>query len=270
MKWIDPEVERLVIMAIQDAVDQTGRAKHGALFRSRDIQAGARPFEEGRVLAIDTRRNELSRFLEEVSPAGGRDLPVELRRRQRAAEGVDVLQVLPEETVEEEVVVGGEIRAVPPEPVAAFRSVDLAKGSASLLSRERAGVHSLLEESASIAEQVPRAVLFLFADPDIEVAPDPGARMQGGDALLRRMMAEVVLDGAGVQLFLLRFDPAVQFPEESFAAVGERFPRILAIEDEWDDPCIERHRLRDFRHVMQEMVGRRFGMVFGSHETDEV
>src|SRR5207244_3802258 len=90
-----------------------------------------------------------------------------------------------------------EVRAVPPEPVASLRRVDFTQRRFALLPGK--GRQLSLEKIARFAEQVPRAVFLLVADPDVEVAADPRARVERFHRTFRRAAPEVVLDGATLQ-----------------------------------------------------------------------
>src|SRR5690606_13956255 len=149
-------------------------------------------------------------------------------------DGVNVLEVAAEEFVEEGVVLGREIWPIPPEPVASLRGVDLAKRSIVLGFGEPAGIDLLLEKLPRFAEEVPPAVLLFLTDPDVEVAPDPRAGVQIRDRLLRRMVPEVLLDGARVEERGIRLDARVKGAQETLAAIRERLPRVLAIQDQWE------------------------------------
>src|SRR5690349_19890589 len=123
--------------------------------------------------------------------------------------------MLAEERIEKEVILSREIGAIPPEPVAALCGVDFAQGGSVLRGGEGAGVDLLLEEGTRGAEQIPGAVFFLFANPDVEVAADPGAGMQGGELLLRRMVAQVILNSAAMEAGAVAFDAPVEPAQES-------------------------------------------------------
>ncbi len=90
-----------------------------------------------------------------------------------------------------------------------------------LRGRERAGFDLLLEKGARLAEQVPRTVFLVFADPDVEVAPDPGTGVQGGELLAGRMMPQVILDGATVQAAAVVLDAGVDRAQKSLAAIAK-------------------------------------------------
>src|SRR2546430_2740774 len=111
------------------------------------------------------------------------DRPVERRRGDATANRVHIFEVLAEELVEECVVLGREIGAIPPKPIAAFCGVNVAECSKLLVLRDCAGVDLLLQKGARLTEEIPRAIFFIVSDPDIEVAPDPRAGVQRGDLL---------------------------------------------------------------------------------------
>ena len=48
---------------------------------------------------------------------------------------------------------------------------------------------AVLEKLARFAEQIPRPIFFVLADPDVEVAANPRAGVQRGDFFVRRMVA---------------------------------------------------------------------------------
>src|SRR5205823_320904 len=112
----------------------------------------------------------------EEDRCGAHDGPVQFRWRHSAAERIDILQVLPKKIVEEDIALRREIRAVPPEPIASFRRVDFAERRFLLRGRKRWQL--AFEKIARLTEESPRAVLFLIAYPDVEVAADPRAGVQ--------------------------------------------------------------------------------------------
>ena len=174
------------------------------------------------------------------------------------------------EVVEERVVVRGEIRAVPPEPVAALGGVDFAQRGGAHVGRELAAVDFPLQKGARFAEQIPRAVFLLLADPDVEVAADPRAGVQGGELVPRRMLPEILLDGAARQPPRLGLDAAVERAEKALAAVGESLPRVLAVEDERDEAGLRRDHVRDVPEMREEVLGGGDRRVFRGHEADEI
>src|SRR5579862_5303494 len=127
------------------------------------------------------------------------DRAVEMRGRHLVAEEVNILQVLPEKLVEEDVVLAAEVRPVPPEPVASFGGVDFAHRGSMAFRVERAGVDLPLKEGARFAQEVPGAVFLVLADPDVEVAPDPGTGVEGRNLAPGRMPPEMIFYGATVQ-----------------------------------------------------------------------
>ena len=86
---------------------------------------------------------------------------------------------------------------------------------------------------AGFEEKFPGEVVFLMADPDVEVGVDPGTGVDagdfvGGDAL------EGFGDGDGGEGGILG-DEAVEFFEEGAAAVVVVLPGVFAIEDDGDE-----------------------------------
>src|SRR5207249_360121 len=114
--------------------------------------------------------------------------------------------MLSKQLVEQVIVLRREIRAIPPEPVASLGGVDFAQRLVLLLDAERAGVDLLLQKTARIAEQIPRAVFLLLADPDVEVRANPRAGVQCRDMPPRRAAVEIILDRAARQPRAFRRD----------------------------------------------------------------
>src|SRR2546429_1882226 len=63
--------------------------------------------------------------------------------------------------------------------------------SSDVCSSDLAGVDLPLEKIAHVAEQIPRAVLFVLADPDIEVTRNPRARVERRERLRGRLALEI-------------------------------------------------------------------------------
>src|SRR3954451_13025137 len=85
--WIDPEEERVFIVAEADLVDESAMAQ-AAMARTGEIAAGAVPLVEGRVATVDFRRDQRGRRIVEARMRDLRDRPVERGGRQLAADGV--------------------------------------------------------------------------------------------------------------------------------------------------------------------------------------
>src|SRR5207244_1990485 len=147
-------------------------------------------------------------------------------------------QMLAEQLVEEHVAIRREVRPVPPEPVAALGGVRFAQRAVALLRRERR--EFFLEKAARVAEQIPRAVFLVLADPDVEVAGNPRTAVELVQCFLRRMALEVILDGATAELDAAFFQPAVKLAQEGLATVLECLPRVLAVEHDGDESAVAR------------------------------
>jgi hypothetical protein len=103
--------------------------------------------------------------------------------------------VVAEELIELGAVSGFVFGPVPPAPVAAFGDEDLFVGEGALFGGDF--VFVLVEGGAGVAEVLPGAVVFLGADPDIEVGVDPGA---GEDAVegVGGVAGDAFADGDGL------------------------------------------------------------------------
>ena len=173
LREVHAQIQRARVAVKMDAAHEPVGAIHRALLAARRVAARSEPLEERGTRPGELRRDAAHGPVVERLEARGGDGHVEFAGRHVAADGVDVLEVLAEELVEERVVLGRKIRAIPPKPVAALRRVDLAQSGVALRGRERAGVDLALEKLARLAEQIPAAVFLLLADPDVEVARNP-------------------------------------------------------------------------------------------------
>src|SRR5581483_3247459 len=99
---------------------------------------------------------------------------------------------------------------IPPKPVTALRSVNFEKRLPLLRLIKHAGVDLPLQKRTCFAEQIPRAIFFVLANPDIEVARNPRAGVERGELTLRRIALKIVLNCATRQPFAFLFNAAVK------------------------------------------------------------
>src|SRR5216684_9242869 len=183
-------------------------AVHGAAAALRGVEAGAEPFEIGRVAAIDLDGEE----------SGGRDMQSvlglvldglgEFFRGNLAQSEVHAGKVLAIQRVELSVVGGTVFRAKPPAPVAAFRSEQ--RFISLLQAGFRWGVAAPLRvcfggspiSLARVPEQFPCGNIFVVTDPNVEIGVDPGGGensggggnfLGGGDGFAGGQRAEVLI-----------------------------------------------------------------------------
>src|SRR5207248_4421926 len=130
-----------------------------------------------------------------------------------------------EESVELRRVLGGELVAVPPEPVAAFRGQ---RGFVRLLEAfgRQLGAGPP-EHGAGLSEHRPRLVVLGMADPDAEVRVDPASGVDPRDAARGRTLRDLF---AGQHRHDLVTESAVERVEEELARARVVLPRILAVE----------------------------------------
>ncbi len=249
--------------------DDPVRAVHCALLAAGIVAAGANPLEVGGVAPVDGRLDQLLRQGADRRHIRTADRALEHSRRGRAADRVNIRKVQPKQLIEELVVVGAEIRPIPPKPVAPFRRVYLHPRALFLIGRQLAGLDFFLEEKARLAEQLPRAILLLLTDPDVEVAADPRAGVERGHLPDGRVMREIILDRAAVEPRGIGLDAAIQRAQKRLAAVAECLPRILAVENERDDAA-GGDEACDVPHVMEQMAGSLERVVARGHEADEI
>ena len=151
---------------------------HGPQRGRRIDSAGPAPFEKIGDHAVEGRGDERQRELHQVQALRRARLDQRLIQdvgRRHPGIGPDVAQVRAEQAVEFLFVVGIEIVAVPPEPVAAFSGIEFVPGCAGLVRRQRG--REVHETGPRVLQEVPAAIVFLVADPDFKVLVDPGAGM---------------------------------------------------------------------------------------------
>ena len=159
-----------------------------------------------------------------------------------------------EQVVELEVVLGGMIVAVPPEPVAALGDEHFVAGA-----RDGAGVGlpGRLERLARIGQLAPGALIVAMADPDVEVRVDPRSREDAGQfgfrapaRLAHRDRPELWMGG----------EPPVKRAQKRPSAPLEVLPGIFAVEDDEDDrlspPARRREPSPGVGQAGDEVVGR--------------
>jgi len=139
---------------------------------------------------------------------------------------VDVADVPPEELVELEVVLGGMIVTVPPEPVAPFRDEHFLAGAC-----EGAGIGRTgrLERLVRIGQLAPGALIVAMTDPDVEVRVDPRSREDGGQVGFRATARLAHRDGPELGM---AGEPPVERAQKRPPAPLEVLPGVFAVEDD--------------------------------------
>ena len=148
---------------------------------------------------------------------------------------VDSRQGVSELGIEAAIVATVLVGAIPPEPVAALRGVDLFHCCC-----QRGRIEPVLarfDKPAHLAQIIPGAVLFGFADPGQVIRADPTA---GPQTVERRLVGKLLderaggdgLDGARGGFF---FQQPIDLVEELLAVVVVVLPGILAVEDDADE-----------------------------------
>ena len=212
----------------------------------------AEPVEEVLGLAGNIGREQAQRLRIAEVGTGQADGDFEMGGWLDVEDAIDILEMEPEELVEEEVGIDGEIGAVPPEPVAAFGGVDFPPGFLGAFGRDGVLREMLDEKVAGLLQPFPGLVFLGIADPDVKIAADPGTGVKVAGLDLRRVRVEVIAETRGFQFG--RFGQgAVEGGEKRFAAVGEGFPGVFAVEREGGDAAIGRGDLGDVLEVVDEM-----------------
>src|SRR5690606_31246555 len=139
-------------------------------------------------------------------------------RRRVAQQGIDILQMLAEQLVEQSVECRGMIIPVPPEPVAPLGDVQFLPGTLQAVLFHPAGRMGRMEVLAGAMNRVPGTVVLLMTNPDREVVRDPTAGEQLVDAVPRGVLIEVLQHRDGLNV--LAADGAlIHVPQESDTAV---------------------------------------------------
>ena len=166
---------------------------------------------------------------------------------------IDVAEMEPKEAIPDLVHPRIVRSAEPPEPVAALRDERLAARQ-----RERLGLIrlslTLPEKIPCLGQQVPGDVVFLVADPGVEVRVDPGARINPGQRALGGKSPEEFRNGHCFQLGLKR-QPAVQRMEERVAVALVRIPAVFAVQGNDRQERRVRLTLLDGTKLVDEVAG---------------
>ncbi len=140
-----------------------------------------------------------------------------------------------EQLIEQLILAGRAIIAVPPAPVAALGDIEFTPGPLDGGFREASAGGLLLKEVASQMEQIPRLPVFCVADPDVEVGVDPAARVQLAELFGSGARLQMVADANRADIGMShRF--AIQRPQEDHTAVAVMLPAVLTVEhDRYED-----------------------------------
>src|SRR5690606_23201592 len=183
---LDARVEAKEEMAFVETKVHSGEGPVGAVHRLPEswyVQPGAEPFPVGGAVAVDARAHEpggLARDegLPEIDPL--RDERLERCGGWFVAQRAKCrLHVMPEKEVEFRPRLGGEVLAVPPEPVRGLGPKQMpARGGEHILGAPL--LRGLLDRFLRLPDEVPGGDVLGMADPDAEAPLDPGA---GVDAI---------------------------------------------------------------------------------------
>src|SRR2546430_12460072 len=91
---------------------------------------------------------------------------------------VDVRQMEAEQMVEQRLVIGVELVAVPPEPVAPFGGIEFVPRLTDRVGRHVAGALPLLQEAPGRPHPLPGVIVLDMAYPDLQIGVDPRARSE--------------------------------------------------------------------------------------------
>ncbi len=118
---------------------------------------------------------------------------------------MDVADVLAEETIEFRIIFGGMFITEPPEPIASFSNQNFFVRFFYLFFFLRFIDNRIIDKIARFFQEVPRAVVFGMAYPDVEIVVDPRswkqARQRSGHMLIGVFLDRCRLDEAIVRKF---------------------------------------------------------------------
>src|ERR1700683_251156 len=194
---VKPQIEPVRAKSEEKLLPDAVALEHRGLLLGQVELARAEPVEVALGLPGNIGSKQAQRLGIAEIGAGQTNGDVEMRRRFDAEDAVDVLEVKPEELVEKEVGINGEVGAVPPEPVAALGGVDFPPGLLRGFLRDIPLGDALDQEVAGFLQPFPALIFLGIADPDIEITPDPRAGMQVAGLNLGGMRVEVIAKAAG-------------------------------------------------------------------------
>ena len=222
---VETHVHALGVTAVEDSLDHPGRPVQRAESRSDDVEARLAPHGVAARLRADafSRRLALGRgraLDDRLEQARGRANPHQL---------VDVAQMKPELVVPDRVHARVVLSAEPPEPVAPFGDQDLPPAERSRIRKLRALARLFVQPRPCVRQQFPGDVVLGIPDPRIEAGPNPAARVQVMEVLLRRVLAQEVGDRGGDDV-RRGLELRVEGVEEVVAVTRIELPRVLAVE----------------------------------------
>ena len=173
---------------------------------------------------------------------------------------IDILKMPPEQLIEQVILTGVAVVAIPPAPVAPLGDVEFAPRFVQRDFVELAASRLLLEELAGQMQHVPRLPVLRMADPDVEVRIDPATRVQLVQPLGSGSRFQVVTDPHRFHIGMTD-RLAVQCSQEDDAAIAIVFPAILAVKDHRHDhrgvALVSPHGTPHLCTRIQHMVSRR-------------
>src|SRR6516225_6307236 len=144
---------------------------------------------------------------------------------------------------------------VPPVPVAAFGDPKLLlrPPQAFRIKIRTRGISCV--KVARIGQQVPCPVIFLRADPDVEVGIDPGARHNVGE---RSRLYEVQgLAGSYTADFRVALEQIIELSEKRPAVLAIELPRVFTIENQRNHRLAVTQAASSRPNSIQQRDGRR-------------
>src|SRR5262249_30060573 len=143
---------------------------HGAEALVGAVKAGAQPPEVGTDLTVDDRAHVAGGGHGERFASLADDGPRQLFGRLLVESSVYIGEVLAEQIIEFDAICGFMLRPVPPAPIAALGNEELfvSQLQSARWTRGGRGRHPFIELARG-AEEIPGAIVFVRADPNIEV-----------------------------------------------------------------------------------------------------
>src|SRR5438552_3531163 len=171
---VEAQIERVQVEAEVDPAERLRALVHGTQRRPAFQIARSPPLEKIRDHTVDYRPDQGHRLpYDGVGSALPEHRYMQELRNLRPEETIDIRQMEAEQMVEQRLRIGFKVIAIPPEPVATLRRIELFPRSPQRVRRHLFFLFLPLEKSPGLADTLPRVIVFGVPQPAFEIRVDP-------------------------------------------------------------------------------------------------
>ena len=270
---VEPQKQVMPIAAVMQFTDEKALPVHRSGTSIHPVDSRPQPFEVRCHFAIDVRANRTAGHLVKLIDGNPENRPREFFGRRQTQREINVCKVIAEQLVELRTIGRIVFRAIPPAPIAAFGNQQLFVGKKFTFLGNRCRLRRIHEFVVGLprAQQIfPCSVIFLRADPDVEVRVDPGTGEDVID-LVRLHFRERFRHGQCAYPGIVG-NAAIELAQKRAAIFFVVFPGVFAIQDDGHQriPAAGNNAMAILADAIQKMVRCFHRTHSGVDETDEI